>query len=181
VTGVAAVPWAEVSLGEIVTLHYGKALPRDQRNPNGAVPVYGANGVKDAADRYYAQGPTLVIGRKGSAGQITRVEGPFWPLDVTYFTSHDESRLDFDFLHYSLNRLELPKLARGVKPGINRNEVYALRILLPPLTEQRQIVAILNEAMEDMEQVRAYFEANLADLDNLRQSILQRAFTGELT
>ena len=75
----------------------------------------------------------------------------------------------------------MPKLARGVKPGINRNEVYALRILLPPLTEQRQIVAILNEAMEDMEQVRAYFEANLADLDNLRQSILQRAFTGELT
>ena len=164
-----------------MTLHYGKALPRDQRNPNGAVPVYGANGVKDAADRYYAEGPTLVIGRKGSAGQVTRVEGPFWPLDVTYFTSHDKSRLDFDFLHYTLNRLELPKLARGVKPGINRNDVYALRIPLPPLREQRRIVAVLNEAFEGLNSARAQYQKSLEDLDDLCQSILQCAFAGELT
>ena len=178
---VAAEPWGEVALGEIVTLHYGKALPRDQRNPNGAVPVYGANGVKDAADRYYAEGPTLVIGRKGSAGQVTRVDGPFWPLDVTYFTSHDKSRLDFDFLHYTLNRLELPKLARGVKPGINRNDVYALRIPLPPLREQRRIVAVLNEAFEGLDSARALYQKSLEDLDDLCQSILQCAFAGELT
>ena len=164
-----------------MTLHYGKALPRNQRNPNGAVPVYGANGVKDTADCFYAEGPTLVIGRKGSAGQVTRVEGQFWPLDVTYFTSHDKSRLDFDFLHYTLNRLELPKLARGVKPGINRNDVYALRIPIPPLEEQRRIVAVLDEAFEGLDDLVANYEAQKEDLDELRQSLLQRAFAGELT
>ena len=148
-------------------LHYGKALPRDQRNPNGAVPVYGANGVKDAADRHYSVGPTLVIGRKGSAGQITRVDGPFWPLDVTYFTSHDQSRLDFDFLHYALGNLELPELARGVKPGINRNDVYALSIPLPPLEEQRRIVAVLDEAFEGLDRACTHVEANLQDAREL--------------
>ena len=160
-----------------MTLHYGKALPRDQRNPNGVVPVYGANGVKDAADCHYSEGPTLVIGRKGSAGQITRVDGPFWPLDVTYYTSHDQSRLDFDFLHYALGNLDLPKLARGVKPGINRNDVYALSIPLPPLEKQRQIVAVLDEAIEALDRARAHIEINLKDAQELMRAIEDKLFS----
>ena len=169
---VARKTWGDVALGEIVTLNYGKALPLEMRNRDGVVPVYGANGVKDATDRHYTEGPTLVIGRKGSAGQVTRVDGPFWPLDVSYFTSHDRSRLNFEFLHYTLNNLDLPKLARGVKPGINRNDVYALRIPLPPLEEQRRIVAILDDAFEGMGRARALVEANLRDAWELFQSIL---------
>ena len=159
-----------------MTLHYGKALARDQRNPNGAVPVYGANGIKDTADCHYAEGPTLVIGRKGSAGQITRVDGPFWPLDVTYFTSHNQSRLDFDFLKYTLGNLNLPELARGVKPGINRNDVYTLSIPLPPLEEQRRIVAVLDEAFEGLDRARAHAEANLRDAQELFDNALSAIF-----
>ena len=160
-----------------MTLHYGKALARDQRNPNGAVPVYGANGIKDTADCHYAEGPTLVIGRKGSAGQITRVDGPFWPLDVTYFTSHNQSRLDFDFLKYTLGNLNLPELARGVKPGINRNNVYTLSIPLPPLEEQRRIVAVLDEAFEGLDRARAHAEANIQNARELFESYLTELFT----
>ena len=159
-----------------MTLHYGKALPLDQRNPNGAIPVYGANGVKDTADHHYAEGPSLVIGRKGSAGQVTRVNGPFWPLDVTYFTSHDRSRLDFDFLQYSLANLKLPKLARGVKPGINRNEVYAQKIPLPPLEEQRRIVAVLDEAFEGLGRARVHVESNTRNARELLDSLLIKIF-----
>ena len=173
--------WNEVALGEIVTLHYGKALPRDQRNPQGSIPVYGANGVKDTADRYHAEGPSLVIGRKGSAGQVTRVDGPFWPLDVTYFTSHDQSRLDFEFLKYALDVLHLPNLARGVKPGINRNDVYTLRIPLPPLEEQHRIVAILDETFGGLNRIQAHAEVNIVNLDELYQSIVQKAFSRGLT
>ena len=161
-----------------MTLHYGKALPLDQRNPNGAIPVYGANGVKDTADHHYAEGPSLIVGRKGSAGQVTRVDGPFWPLDVTYFTSHDQSRLDFSFLQYSLANLGLPKLARGVKPGINRNEVYAQKIPLPPLEEQRQIVAVLDEAFEGLDRARAHVEANLGDARELFDGFVASAVFG---
>ena len=89
--------------------------------------------------------------------------------------------MDFGFLHYSLNNLELPKLARGVKPGINRDEVYALHIPLPPLEEQRRIVAVLDEAFESLDRARAHAAAGLLDLDELRRSLLQRAFAGELT
>ena len=159
--------WDNVVLGEIVTLHYGKALPVSQRDPNGQIPIYGANGIKDTTDRYHAIGPSLIIGRKGSAGQIVRVDGQFWPLDVTYFTSHDKSRVDFDFLCYTLKNLELPNLARGVKPGINRNEVYALRVPLPPMEEQRRIVAILDRTFDSLDRAICLTEANLRDSQQL--------------
>ncbi|MGR3512956.1 MAG: restriction endonuclease subunit S [Paracoccaceae bacterium] len=167
--------WEEVTVGEVVTLHYGKALPREERKPNGHVPVYGANGVKDNADRSLTDGPSLVIGRKGSAGEITRVDGPFWPLDVTYYTSHDLTRLDFDYLHYALSLMNLPQLAKGVKPGINRNDVYSLPLALPPLDEQKRIVVVLDEAFEGLARAQANAEANLQDAWELYRNEVHRA------
>ncbi|MEQ1902295.1 MAG: restriction endonuclease subunit S [Devosia sp.] len=166
--------WTQTKLGDVVTLNYGRALAKSDRNPSGPVPVYGANGVMDWTDAQLSEGPSLVVGRKGSAGEITRVQGPFWPSDVTYFTSHDPRRLDFDFLHYALRTLNLPSLARGVKPGINRNDVYALGIHLPPLEEQQRIVAVLDEAFEGLARAGAHAEANLQNARELFASYLAK-------
>lgn len=155
--------WEQFPLGDVLTLHYGKALDSEVRDPDGSVPVYGANGIKDYAELSLTSGPVLVIGRKGSAGEVTRVEGPLWPLDVTYYTEHDAERIDFDFLEYSLRMLNLPSLAKGVKPGINRNDVYALPVSLPPLDEQKRIVAVLDQAFATLDRVSANAEANLVD------------------
>ena len=171
--------WQEDLVGEVVKLNYGKELPRNKRNKNGKVPVYGSNGVIGRTDLQYARGrASIVVGRKGSAGENTKVLTSFWPLDVSYFTSHDQSRLDFDFLYYILKSLDLPRLARGVKPGINRNEVYALTIRFPSLEEQRRIVVILDKAFEGLEQVQSYTESNLADLEELSLSFLKDAISG---
>jgi type I restriction enzyme S subunit len=155
--------WQEVPLGEVMTLHYGKALDSAMRAPDGSVPVYGANGIKDYAEVSLTTGPVLVIGRKGSAGEVTRAEGPLWPLDVTYYTEHDAERVEFGFLQHMLRALDLPGLAKGVKPGINRNDVYALSVPLPPLGEQKRIVAVLDQAFAALDRARANAEANLAD------------------
>ena len=166
--------WVEVPLGEVVTLNYGKALAKKDRNPKGSIPIYGANGVMDWSDHTLTEGPSIVVGRKGSAGETTLVNGPFWPSDVTYFTSHDESRLDFGFMHYQLKALNLPSMARGVKPGINRNDVYALKIPLPPLEEQQRIVAVLDEAFEGLAHARTHAEANLQNARELFESYRDR-------
>lgn len=169
--------WQVRPLGEVVTLNYGKALARSERDPTGSIPVYGANGVMDWSEHTLTEGPSLVIGRKGSAGEVTRVDGPFWPSDVTYYTTHDDNVLDFDFLHYTLQTLNLPSMARGVKPGINRNDVYSLPIPLPPLEEQRRIVAVLDEAFEGLARARAHAEANLQNARELFESFLGAIFT----
>lgn len=168
--------WQVKLLGEVVTLNYGKALARSERDPNGLIPVYGANGVMGWSEHTLTEGPSLVIGRKGSAGEVTRVDGPFWPSDVTYYTTHDQNALDFDFLHYTLLTLNLPSMARGVKPGINRNDVYALPIPLPPLEEQQRIVAVLDEAFDGLARARAHAEANLQNAREFFLSALRDVF-----
>jgi type I restriction enzyme, S subunit len=169
--------WKQVRVGEILRLEYGKPLDKTDRKPNGSFPVYGANGEKDRTDKFYHDKPSIVVGRKGSAGEINLTEKKFWPLDVTYFLTFDEHQYDLQFLYYLLTTLELPKLAKGVKPGINRNEVYSLVTKVTPIAEQRRIVGILDEAFDGIAIAKANAEKNIQNARALLGSHLRSVFT----
>ncbi|MBU1299469.1 MAG: restriction endonuclease subunit S [Bacteroidetes bacterium] len=169
--------WEVKKLGEVLKLEYGKPLPDFKRKSDGAYPVYGANGEKDRTDEYYHDKQSIIVGRKGSAGEINFTEDRFWPLDVTYFVTFDEKKYDLKFLHNTLLTLELPKLAKGVKPGINRNEVYAIEVRIPPLSEQQRIVAILDEAFAAIATAKENAAKNLQNARSLFESHLESVFT----
>jgi type I restriction enzyme S subunit len=96
---------------------------------------------------------------------------------VTYFTKFDKNELNLDFLFHLLTLLELPKLAKGVKPGINRNDVYAIKTKIPPLDEQKRIVVKLDECFEAIDKARANVEKNLNNAKELFQSQLNQIFS----
>ena len=144
-------------LGEIVELKYGKGISHVDRSSGGKYPVYGANGVLDHSDKYLVDGNAVIVGRKGSAGEVTRISGKFWPSDVTYYVLGN-NKIDIDYLFHALKNLNLQQLAVGVKPGINRNRVYEIEIPLPLLAEQRKIVARLEKMLgkiKEAKQLRA--------------------------
>lgn len=123
--------WQTKKLGEVIKLEYGKPLLDSKRKSDGAYPAYGANGEKTRTDEYYYNKRSIIVGRKGSAGELRLTQEKFWPLDVTYFVTFDHSKYDLNFIYYLLSDLGLPKLAKGVKPGINRNEVYSIIVKTP--------------------------------------------------
>jgi len=169
--------WEKKRLGEILCLEYGKPLEESARKPHGKYPVYGANGEKDRSDKFYYDKPTIIVGRKGSAGEINLTEPKFWPLDVTYFVTFNENQHDLRFLYYQLVTLNLPSLAKGVKPGINRNEIYSQIVKIPPLPEQRRIVGILDEAFDGITKAKANAEKNLQNARELFESHLNEVFS----
>jgi len=169
--------WEEKAVGDILQLEYGKPLDETDRKPDGRYPAYGANGEKDRTDKFYHDKPSIIVGRKGSAGEINLTEQKFWPLDVTYFVTFDESQHDLRFLYYLLTTLELTKLAKGVKPGINRNEVYSQATRVPPLAEQQRIVGVLDRAFEGLAVAAANAEKNLKNARELFESHLSDVFT----
>ena len=173
--------WKESPVGEVLRLEYGKPLDDADRKPDGRYPVYGANGEKDRSDKFYFGKPSIIVGRKGSAGEVNLTEKKFWPLDVTYFVTFDERQHTLRFLYYLLTTLDLPRLAKGVKPGINRNEVYSQVSRIPPLPEQQRIVGILDEAFEGIATAKRRTEQNLHNNKELFDSILDDAITGELS
>ena len=169
--------WEHKKLGEVITLEYGKPLLPDQRKSDGKYPVYGANGIKDRTDGYFYDKPSIIIGRKGSAGEINLTEEKFWPLDVTYYVVYDQKKYDRKFLFYLLRNLQLQKLAKGVKPGINRNDVYAIKVDIPPLPEQQRIVDILDQSFAAIDQAIENTEKNLENTKLVFSNYLQSIFS----
>ena len=85
--------------------------------------------------------------------------------------------LNAKFLKYFIQANPFPSL------GYARHyrHVKNLEVPLPPLDEQKRIIAILDAALNRVKQIEAHNQSKLADLDELRQSLLQKAFAGELT
>jgi type I restriction enzyme, S subunit len=82
-------------------------------------------------------------------------------------------------LYFLLLTLNLPRLAKGVKPGINRNDVYDITVTTPDIEEQRRIITLLDEAFADIATVKANAEKNLQNARELFDSHLQSIFKDE--
>jgi len=169
--------WTKRKIGDVITLEYGKPLPNEQRCLEKKYPAYGANGIKCYAAQPLWKQSSIIVGRKGAAGAVNLVDGCFWPLDVTYFVKFDDTAYDLKFLYYKLSSLDLPSLATGVKPGINRNVVYAIESQFPPLPEQKRIVAILDEAFAGIDTAITNTEKNLTNARELLESYLNEVFS----
>ena len=134
-------------LGDVLELAYGKSLPVRSRR-KGSVPVYGSNGIVGWHDEALIDDNTVVVGRKGSAGSVQLTTSPSFPIDTTYFVRPKPGvELDPVYAFFALKHLNLGRLRieTGV-PGLNRTDAYREPFALPPLDEQRRIVAILSRA-----------------------------------
>jgi type I restriction enzyme S subunit len=166
-----------VEVGDICRFEYGKSLPEKTRTP-GQFPVYGSNGPVGSHSASFTQGKTIVIGRKGSIGEVHISSDACWPIDTTYFIDKTCSDCDLDWLAYSLKYLNLAELnkASGV-PGLNREDAYQQEIWLPDTKEdQRQIAARLKAQLAEVETARQAAQVQLRDADFLRQRLLRQTF-----
>jgi type I restriction enzyme S subunit len=164
----------KVKLGSIIELKYGKALCDADRDINGAYGAYGANGIKAKTNKYLYDKPSIIVGRKGSAGELTLVKEKFWALDVSYYVTHDEKETDLIYIFYALKKLNLPSLAKGIKPGLNRDEAYALDVNLPSLAEQKDIVRKLDAVFRELGKIEELTRAKAIELDSLGVALLNK-------
>ena len=136
--------WQLVRLGDVLKLEYGVSLPERVRM-DGNVPVIGSAGVVGFHSQAATDGPGIVVGRKGSIGSITWTVDDFVAIDTTYFVVPIDGKIDLRWAYYLLTREDLSRLNRATGiPGLNRDDVYTLTRLLPPLPEQRAIAAVLD-------------------------------------
>lgn len=138
--------WVAARFGSIFSLEYGDNLPERMRSGTGEYNVFGSNGVVGTHDSFKVEQPCLVIGRKGSAGAINKSYQPSWVTDVAYYCV-PPTGIELDFQYILFRTLGLEALGKGIKPGLNRNEANVLTVVLPPLAEQRRIVAKVDELM----------------------------------
>ncbi len=135
--------WRESALGEEIELAYGKSLPAHSRQP-GAYGVFGSNGRVGNHAEPCVLGPGIIVGRKGSVGEVTYSADPFWPIDTTYFVVNKGNH-DWRFLFHLLRHIDLTGLnSHSAVPGLNREDAYSIAALWPPSSEQRHIARALD-------------------------------------
>jgi type I restriction enzyme S subunit len=171
----AALPrgWHRAKVGSILDFQYGKGLKAAERLDEGPVPVFGSNGIVGFTDEPLTARPSIIVGRKGSAGALNLCDGPSWTTDVAYFVEAP-SFLDLRFLLSALASLDLDKLGKGVKPGLSRSEAYEQVLALPPLAEQHRIVAKVDELMALCDQLEAARQERESRRDRLAAASLAR-------
>lgn len=154
--------WTTVALGELCELKYGKSLPAKARSGEG-FPVFGSSGLVGAHEKAIQRGPGIIVGRKGSIGEVHWSEDDFWPIDTTYFALPRRANVDLRWLYLALQWLPLKTLNKAAAvPGLNRDDAYRLTLALPPLEEQRRVASILDRAVAcraSNEALEGYFEA----------------------
>ncbi|WP_288485843.1 restriction endonuclease subunit S [uncultured Acidovorax sp.] len=163
--------WEWVRLGSVLSLEYGSALPEKERLP-GSIPVYGSNGIVGFHSSALVSEPSLIVGRKGSVGAINISLVPFWSIDTSYFVT-PPSGIELHFAFHLLRSLGLAKHDKATAiPGINRNDVYAEIVGLPPLAEQSRIVTRVEALMRLCDALEAKGQLEAAQHAQLVSTLL---------
>jgi type I restriction enzyme M protein len=133
--------WPIFNLGEICVFEYGKPLKQENRK-QGEYPVYGSNGVVGYHNEYLVKGPFIIVGRKGTAGAVVYSKKNGFPIDTAFYIRIlDEKKVVPRYLYYKLQTLGLNKVnTQAGVPGLNRNDAYKIKISLPPIEVQKEIV-----------------------------------------
>jgi type I restriction enzyme, S subunit len=86
------------------------------------------------------------------------------------------------FLKSKELRKQLADSGGGINiSSLNQQGLSLIMMSFPSFTEQKAIVASIDEIATETQRLEAIYQQKLAALNELKQSILQKAFTGELT
>ncbi len=174
--------WATATLGGLFDFKYGKGLLRENRNGKGSFKVYGSNGVVGVHNKAVTKGPTIIVGRKGSVGEVHFSPEPCWPIDTAYFIDEFPPGSPPTYWALYLKSLRLGQQEKSSAiPGISRDDVYDNEVPIPPLAEQRRIVAKLETLLGKVDASQQRLAKIPVLLKRFRQSVLAAACSGRLT
>ena len=165
--------WVTKKLGEVCELINGKNQS-EVSDPNGKYPIYGSGGVMGHATDYRCPAGCTIIGRKGSINNPIFVNEKFWNVDTAYALS--PKGVNEKWLFYFCRSFDFSALDCGTTiPSLTSTLVKNIDIPIPPLAEQKRIVAKIDAAFEKIDALKANAEKNLANAKELFQSALDEA------
>ena len=172
--------WVEKRFDEICVLQRGFDLPTHSRN-EGNYPLVSSNGITDRIDQWKVKSPGVVTGRSGTIGNVHFIEEDYWPLNTALYIKEFHGNYE-RFIYYFLKQFDLGKYSSGAGvPTLNRNNVHGEMVWFPKsLSEQQTIVASLDTLSAETKRLEAIYQKKIVDLEELKKSVLQKAFNGEL-
>jgi type I restriction enzyme M protein len=159
--------WEMVELSKIIKLSSGKGLTA-KNMIEGPYPVYGGNDINGYHNEYFLEEPTIVIGRVGAyCGVVHITQKKSWVTDNGLYVTSFLKRIEIKFLSQLLSQLNLNRYAKvGGQPSISQKTVTELKISVPDLAVQKEIVNQLEKEQKlinSNKQLIKIFEQKIKD------------------
>jgi len=174
-------------LNEISDNLDSKRIPvtKNMRN-RGNYPYYGASGIVDYVEGYIFDEELLLISEDG-ANLLARtypiafsVNGKTWVNNHAHVLKF-ENKVTQKFVEFYLNSIKLDPYVSGMaQPKLNQRMLNSIKIPLPTLGEQESIVKKFQFLSLETKKLEQIYKEKLADLEELKKSVLKKAFSGEL-
>ena len=142
ITEIGEIPeeWCVKMIQEYANVKYGRSNPKTK----GTIPLIGSSGAFGTVGEALIPTPTIVIGRKGTAGAVWDIKTPSWPSDTSFYLEYKkEISQKFLFEFMSLNKLT-GENAKTTLPSVKKEEIEKFLFPLPPIIEQQKIADILS-------------------------------------
>lgn len=172
--------WVEKQFDEVCVLQRGFDLPTHSRK-EGVYPLVSSNGITDRIDNWKVKAPGVATGRSGTIGNVHFIEENYWPLNTALYIK-DFHGNDERLIYYFLKQFDLSKYSSGAGvPTLNRNNVHSIMVWFPECSaNQKRIAEELDALSEETQLLETIYQQKLDALEELKKSLLNQAFTGEL-
>lgn len=197
--------WTSVALGAVVRIRGGGTpskkvpsfwggdipwvSPKDMksRNISSSIDSVTREALENSAAKLLPAGSVLIVVRSGILARTI----PIAINDVELAINQDikalcpEGPIISEYLRYCLEAREgeiLKLVTRGATVHrLSTERLRSLELPLPPLAEQKRIVALLDEMSAETMRLQASYETKALLLSELKESLLKKAFAGALT
>ena len=175
--------WETKTLGEVCEILDNLRKPITKRDRiEGEYPYYGATGILSYINDYIFDEKLVLIGEDGAkwfsgANSSFIVNGKYWVNNHAHVIRPNRTIILDEWIVYFLNFSDLEEFVTGMTvPKLNQGNLKTIPIPLPPLPQQKQIVAILDKAFAAIDTAKANAELNLQNAKELFESYLQNVF-----
>lgn len=162
------------TIKDVAILRNGK----DHKSLNdGDIPVYGSGGVMRYVDTASYDKPSVLIPRKGSLDNVFYVDTPFWNVDTIFHTVINESLVIPKYFYYIVCCMHVENYGtEGARPSLTQSVLNEIRIPVPPIEVQREIVRILDSFQELDDALTAEIEAREKQYSLLSERLLSQEY-----
>lgn len=163
-------------LGEVIAVHTGKQLNRNNLTEVGTYPVINGGRTPSGYTEFYNEPQNSITISQGgeSAGFVNWIDKAFWAGAHCYVVENFSGQ-NIRFLYHLLKDQEYnimeSKQGAGI-PGLNRKNLYALPIPIPSLEEQNRIVGILDTFTNSIENLKKQIAQRRKQYEFYRDQLL---------
>ena len=181
--------WEEKKIEEVCeSIVAGGDAPKNnfsaERNDKFSIPIY-ANAVKLNGLYGYTKSPkvtkpSLTIAARGSGTGFTCIrDEPFFPI-VRLLVLTPNDKINLRFLKLSVDN-QVIKSSGSAIPQFTVPMLKKINLSYPiKLSEQQRIIGEIDQISAQTELLQQKYKQKLANLEELKKSILEKAFKGEL-